>query len=85
MRVRFLFAGTLIGGILLSLLGWLTAAILRPRFKQFRDANWEGFPLVHLLAVAGYLSANWFVTGLVLGVLRGKLDLSSPQVQPAAE
>jgi hypothetical protein len=178
MRIRFLFAGTLIGGILLSLLGWLTAAILPPRFKQFRDAravveairkntttnniyttpeglfvavslrpdlsnriqnlgphlasqftiefavafglsalllatpirrplqgaaflglagllagievrfpewNWEGFPLVHMLAGAGYLSANWFITGLALSALRGKLDLSAPQVRSAAE
>ena len=30
-------AGTLVGGVLLSLLNWLTAALLPPRFKQFRD------------------------------------------------
>ena len=39
MRIRFLVAATLAGGILLSVLGWLTAAILPPRFKQFRDAQ----------------------------------------------
>jgi hypothetical protein len=39
MRTRFLIAGTLTGGIVLSLLGWLTAAILPPRFKQFSDPH----------------------------------------------
>jgi len=34
---RFLIAGTLTGGVLLSVLNWLTAALLPPRFKQFRD------------------------------------------------
>ena len=37
MRRRFMFAGTLVGGVLLSLLNWLTASLLPPRFKQFRD------------------------------------------------
>ena len=37
MRHRFIIAGTLAGGVLLSLLNWLTAALLPPRFKQFRD------------------------------------------------
>ena len=35
--MRFLVAGMLAGGIILSVLGWLTAAILPPRYKQFRD------------------------------------------------
>jgi hypothetical protein len=35
--MRFVVAGTLAGGIVLSVLGWLTAAILPPRYKQFRD------------------------------------------------
>ena len=34
---RFLFVGTLGGGLLLCVLNWFTAAILPPRFKQFRD------------------------------------------------
>jgi len=34
--LRFLIAGTLLGGLVLSLLNWLTAAILPPRYKQFR-------------------------------------------------
>jgi len=39
MRRRFMVAGTLLGGVLLSLLNWLTAALLPPRFKQFRDPS----------------------------------------------
>ena len=35
MRTRFLVAGVLAGGIVLSVLGWLTAAILPPRYKRF--------------------------------------------------
>jgi hypothetical protein len=35
--LRFLTAGTLLGGILLSVLGWLTAGILPPRYKPFND------------------------------------------------
>ena len=34
---KFMIAGTLTGGVLLSVLNWLTAALLPPRFKQFRD------------------------------------------------
>ena len=34
---RFMIAGTLTGGVLLCVLNWLTAALLPPRFKQFRD------------------------------------------------
>jgi hypothetical protein len=37
MSGRFLVAGTLLGGIVLSCLNWITAAILPPRFKQFKD------------------------------------------------
>jgi len=47
-RARFLIAGTLTGGVALSLLGWLTAAILPPRFKQFKDPH----------AVAATIRAN---------------------------
>ncbi len=167
MRTRFLVAGMLAGGMVLSVLGWLTAAILPPRYKQFRDPravvetiranvssndvytapqglfvsvslepdlsnrlqnigphlagqfiiefavalglsllllaapirspvraavwlglmglvagtevhfpqwSWAGFPTAHLLAGIGYLGANWFITGLVLGTLRRRLD-----------
>src|SRR5215510_8668454 len=34
--IRFLTAGTLLAGMLLSVLNWLTAAILPPRYKEFR-------------------------------------------------
>jgi hypothetical protein len=37
MRRRFIIVGTLVGGVLLTLLNWLTAALLPPRYKQFRD------------------------------------------------
>ena len=37
MHARFLVAGTLAAGAVLSVLGWFTAAILPPRFKQFKD------------------------------------------------
>jgi len=167
MRMRFLVGGMLAGGIILSVLGWLTAAILPPRYKQFRDPravvetiranvssndvytapqglfvavslepdltnrlknvgphlagqfitefavafglslllmatrirsplgaaaflgligivagtevhfpewNWSGFPISHLAAGIGYLGANWFITGVVLGTLRRRLN-----------
>ena len=35
--LRFLAAGTLVGGLVLSALNWLTAAILPPRYKPFRE------------------------------------------------
>ena len=35
--LRFLIAGTLVGGLVLSALNWLTAAVLPPRYKQFRE------------------------------------------------
>jgi hypothetical protein len=37
MFTRFLIAGTLTGGLILSVLNWFTAGILPPRFQQFRD------------------------------------------------
>ena len=39
MLTRFLITGTLAGGLVLSVLNWVTAAILPPRFKQFRDPH----------------------------------------------
>lgn len=166
MRRRFMVAGRVVGGLLLILLNWFTAAVLPPRFKQFRDPravvetirsnvsgndiyaapqglfvsvslraessdgsqnfgpriirqslieflvafglsllllatpirsplsaagflgmagliagiethfpnwNWSGFPTSYLLAGSGYLAANWFIAGLVLGTARRKL------------
>ena len=35
--MRFLIAGTLAGGLLLTILNFITAAILPPRYKQFKD------------------------------------------------
>jgi hypothetical protein len=163
MRVRFLITGTLAGGLVLTVLNWVTAAILPPRYKQFRDPhavmeairanvsgndiytapqglfvsvtprpdsrafgprlagqlvvefavafglsllvlatprrssihaagflglagliagiethfpnwNWAGFPTSYLLAGSAYLAGNWFITGLVLGAFRRKLE-----------
>ena len=163
MLTRFLITGTLTGGLVLSVLNWVTAAILPPRFKQFRDPhavveairanvsandiytapqglfvsvalrsrlrsfgsriagqlvvefavalglsllvlltplrssihaagflglagliagvethfpnwNWAGFPTSYLLAGSAYLAGNWFLTGLVLGAVRQKLE-----------
>src|SRR5262245_25848357 len=39
MHIRFLISGTLAGGLVLAILNWVTAAVLPPRFKQFRDAH----------------------------------------------
>src|SRR5262245_21628513 len=36
---KFLIAGTLVGGLLLSILNWFAAVILPPRYKQFRNAQ----------------------------------------------
>jgi len=45
---------------------------------HFPEWNWAGFPMSHLLAGTGYLAVNWFVTGLVLGAVRRKID--SPRI-----
>jgi hypothetical protein len=167
--LRFLIAGTILGGLVLSVLNWLTAAILPPRYKQFSDPqavvetiranvaaddiytapqgvfvavalrpelsarfrsfgpriaaqfaiefavalglsllllatrirsplqaaallgltgliagaethfpnwNWAGFPTSYLLAGSGYLAGNWLITGLLLGAIRRKLDVT---------
>ena len=163
--MRYLILGTLAGGVVLSVLNWITAAILPPRYQQFTDPpavveairanvpgddiytapqglfvavslrprfqgfgariagqfavefavalglsllllatrfrstmraagflglagliagaethfpnwNWAGFPTSYLLAGSVYLAANWFVTGLVLGMVRRKFASS---------
>jgi hypothetical protein len=163
MRTRFLIGGTIIGGFILTILNWITSAILPPRFKQFTDPhvvveairanvsgndiytapqgifvavslqsrvqgfgpliagqflvefavalglstlalatplrspvhaagflglagliagvethfpnwNWAGFPTSYLLAGSAYLAGNWFITGLVLGAFRRRLE-----------
>jgi len=164
-RAQFLISGTLVGGTLLTLLGFVTAGMLPPRYKPFTDPravvdamranaptndiytspdglfvavslrpagaarpsvvprlaaqigaecavafllavvvlafgrgsatiaagvlgltgfaaglevhfaewNFAGFPTAHFLAGVGYLSANWFITGFVLGALHRRL------------
>ena len=37
--MRFLMTGTLAGGLVLTVLNWVTAAILPPRYKQFKDPH----------------------------------------------
>jgi hypothetical protein len=37
MPTRFLLTGTLVGGLVLTILNWVTAAILPPRYKQFSN------------------------------------------------
>jgi hypothetical protein len=39
MLPRSLITGTLAGGLVLSVLNWVTAAILPPRYNQFRDPH----------------------------------------------
>jgi hypothetical protein len=39
MLTRFLITGRLAGGLVLGVLNWVTAAILPPRYKQFRDTH----------------------------------------------
>jgi hypothetical protein len=53
-----------------SLLG--LAGLLAGVETHFPLWNWAGFPASHLLAGSGYLTANWFLTGLVLGWIRLK-------------
>src|SRR5215831_12398607 len=36
---RFLLVGTLLGGVLLFVLNWFAAAVLPPRYRQFRNAE----------------------------------------------
>src|SRR5215831_17429159 len=52
MSARFLMTGTLAGGLLLTVLNWLTAAILPPRYKQFKD------PQVVMEAIRPNVSGN---------------------------
>lgn len=37
MPARFLIAATLLGGLSLTILNWVTAAMLPPRYKQFKN------------------------------------------------
>ena len=79
MRMRFLVAGMLAGGILLSVLGWLTAAMLPPRYKQFKD------PRAVVETIRANVASNDVYTapeGLFVSVsLAGIRDLSFAQKQ----
>ena len=41
---------------------------------HFPNWNWAGFPTSYVLAGSAYLAGNWFITGLVLGAVRRKLE-----------
>jgi hypothetical protein len=41
---------------------------------HFPNWNWAGFPASYLLAGSAYLAGNWFITGLVVGAIRRKLE-----------
>jgi hypothetical protein len=56
MRARFLVAGMSAGGIILGVLGWLTAAILPPRYRQFRD------PRAVVETIRAHVSSNGVYT-----------------------
>ena len=76
MRRRFIITGTLLGGVLLSLLNWLTAALLPPRFKQFRD------PGAVVETIRSNVAGNDIYTapqGLFVSVSLGPGSAGSPQ------
>jgi len=73
---RFMIAGTLTGGVLLSVLNWLTAALLPPRFKQFRD------PGAVVEAIRSNVSGNDIYTapqGLFMAVSLRPSSAAGPQ------
>lgn len=55
------------------------AGLLAGIETHFPNWNWSGFPTSYLLAGVGYLTAIWFVVGLVLGFIWRKLV---PQALP---
>jgi len=68
MLTRFLIVGTLAGGLVLTVLNWVTAAILPPRYKPFRD------PQAVVEAVRANVSRNDIYTapqGLFVSVSLG--------------
>jgi hypothetical protein len=78
MPTRFLIMGTLAGGLVLSVLNWVTAAILPPRFKQFKD------PHAVVEAIRANVSENDIYTapqGLFVSVsLRPRLQSFGPRI-----
>ena len=78
MLTRFLITGTLTGGLVLSVLNWVTAAILPPRYKQFRDSH------AVVEAISANVSGNDIYTapqGLFVSVsLRSRLQSFGPRI-----
>jgi hypothetical protein len=78
MLTRFLITGTLTGGLVLSVLNWVTAAILPPRYKQFRDSH------AVVEAIRANVSGNDIYTapqGLFVSVsLRSRLQGFGPRI-----
>ena len=75
MLTRCLITGTLTGGLVLS---WVTAAILPPRYKQFRDSH----AVVEAIrsSVSGY-DINTTPQGLFASVsLRSRLQSFGPRI-----
>jgi hypothetical protein len=75
---RFLITGTLAGGLVLSVLNWVTAAILPPRYKQFKD------PHAVVEAIRANVSGNDIYTapqGLFVSVsIRPRLQSFGPRI-----
>ena len=78
MVTRFLITGTLAGGLVLSVLNWVTAAILPPRYKQFKD------PHAVVEAIRANVSGNDIYTapqGLFVSVsIRPRLQSFGPRI-----
>lgn len=78
MVTRFLVTGTLAGGLVLSILNWVTAAILPPRYKQFKD------PHAVVEAIRANVSGNDIYTapqGLFVSVsIRPRLQSFGPRI-----
>lgn len=66
MLTRFLIAGTLAGGFVLIVLNWVTAAILPPRHRQFKD------PAAVVKALRGNVPENDIYTA-PQGLFRGRV------------
>jgi hypothetical protein len=78
MVTRFLITGTLAGGLVLSVLNWVSAAILPPRYKQFKD------PHAVVEAIRANVSGNDIYTapqGLFVSVsIRPRLQSFGPRI-----
>ena len=76
--MRFLMIGTLAGGLVLTVLNWVTAAILPPRYKHFKD------PHAVVEAIRAKVSGSDIYTaaqGLFVSVsLRPRLQSFGPRI-----